>query len=91
MTKYWPVVLTTFFIVLKLITREKPVRLSDDFAQLTVTIERLKILKPERQRGPRVPNRDENPRRLRDFVLWVSRSKVGGSSASGPDVEPHDM
>ncbi|KAK3175307.1 hypothetical protein OEA41_002554 [Lepraria neglecta] len=77
-----PVVLTVFFLILKVITRRPPVRLDNDFSVLASTLEHLKFLKPERQRGPQTDDGQEISRRLRGIMPWKSRSRSGHSPSS---------
>ena len=85
-TKSQPIVLTAFFLVLKLIHWRRPVHLDNDFAKLAATIEHLKYIKIERQGGSQ-PDGDANqPRRMKGFMAVKGRSQGGGSSTTGTDV-----
>ena len=79
--------LTGFFLVLKLIKRRSPVRLDDDFAKLVDTLEHLKYLKPERQRGTQANGDANQPKRMRGFLACKRRSQGGHSSSTGTEVE----
>ena len=73
--------------MLKLITRRGPVHLDNDFAVLVATLEHLKFLKPERQRGSQADGNANRPRRMSRFFTWKKRSKSGQSSSTGGEVE----
>ena len=79
--------LTGFFLVLKLFTLRRPVRLDNDFTKLVATLERLKYLKPERQRRSQAEGDADRPRRMRGFLACKRRSQGGGSSSTGTEVE----
>ena len=82
-----PVLLTGFFLVLKLITWRRPIHLDNDFAVLVATLEHLKFLKPERQHGSRTDGNANRLRRMSGFFKWKKRSKSGQSSSTGGEVE----
>lgn len=48
-------VLTLFFVGLKVITKRRPVKLDDDFTELRNTLERLRYTKRERHIGELLP------------------------------------
>ena len=86
-TKTQPIILTSFFLVLKVITCRRPVRLDNGFAVLVATIEHLKSLKPERQRGSETHGNTNKLRQMREFLTCKKRSRGGQSSSTGGEVE----
>ena len=83
--------LTSFFIILKLITRSGPVKLDDDFGVLSRTLEDLKIVKPERRHrleGDGLMHGNQNSGRFRRGCLsWRTRARSGHISSSATETE----
>ena len=83
--------LTSFFIILKLITRRGPVKLDEDFAVLSRTLEDLRIIKPERKHrteGDGLVHGNQNSGRFRRGCLsWRKRAKSGHSPSSATETE----
>ena len=85
-TKTQPVILTAFFLVLKLVTWRSPVCLDNDCFVLAATFEHLRFLKPERQRGSRSDGNTNKIRRMRGFLTSKKRSRSGQNSSTRGEV-----
>ena len=93
MTVFEPVVLFALFLGLKLFTRRRSVRLSDDYQQLVNVIEYLRYSKPESQHGGtqvveagQQGKREDHPLQLRALEAPEPPSRSGYSSSSAAAI-----